>query len=142
MESTDWYSSCLDDDWYGSNLDLTAEYLRCHMESDLYEKVNEEYTEQRNVLLSGHSKGTDPEEVLTLAQGHYQDLCVQVNFIATTCGGPHLLRHCPKPRDKCRIRKNRKRFEEIRTLAEDDSSSDDSSTDSTDDDTSTDDSKT
>ncbi|KAG7358625.1 hypothetical protein IV203_015214 [Nitzschia inconspicua] len=183
MESTDWYSSCLEDDWYESNLDLTAEYLTRHMEPDLYEKVNEEYnnrdvqggpvllfvmirhllstndslvnaltskikavklslypgevvgkavthlrtlvrclkklrrrnanrrkvnvvphdltkqlyeilqtssceefnimfkqlfyTELRNVLIDGHSKWTDPKEVLTLSQGHYQDLCVQ-----------------------------------------------------------------
>ncbi|KAG7341232.1 hypothetical protein IV203_023183 [Nitzschia inconspicua] len=196
MESTDWYSSCLDDDWYGFNLDLTAEYLRCHMETDLYEKVNEEYskldiqggpvllfvmirhllstndslvhaltskikavklssypgedvrkavthlrtlvrclkklrrrnadghevdlvphdltkqlydilqtsscdefnvmfkqlfyTEQRNVLLGGHSRWTDPEEVLTLAQGHYQDLCVHGKWTGATQNISHV----------------------------------------------------
>ncbi|KAG7345189.1 hypothetical protein IV203_032720 [Nitzschia inconspicua] len=266
-ESTEWYCTCAKASWYKSNLSLTAEYLRRHMDVDLCEKVNEEYnklpalqkggptmlhlmishllsstdslvhaltskikslklssypgedvgkavthlrtlvrclkklkrrnaegheidlvphdltkqlydilqtssceefnamfrsmyfTNQQKILSKGVSAWEDPEMVLSAAQTHYHNLCTDgkwtgvsqnnatfpafstkrdaVAFLSElhchNCGGPHLLRHCTKPHDKSRIRKNRKRFEELRTLAEDDSSSDDSSTDSSED---------
>jgi hypothetical protein len=42
--SNEWYRRYPTDSWYGDNMGLTYEYLKTHMASDLWTKVNEEYS--------------------------------------------------------------------------------------------------
>jgi hypothetical protein len=41
--SNEWYRSYPSDPWYGDNMGLSYEYLKEHMATDLWTKVNEEY---------------------------------------------------------------------------------------------------
>ncbi|KAG7361171.1 hypothetical protein IV203_036271 [Nitzschia inconspicua] len=258
IASTEWYYTFPTPKWYKSNLELTADYFRNHMDVDLYEKVNEEYqrllpsqkggpvllfmmirrllsnndtlvhaltskiqglklstypgedvdkavthlrtlvrclkklkrrnadgheidlvpfdltkqlygilqtsscddfnsmirtaflNDQHAVLTRGISHWSDPEEVLSMAQTLYHQLCTDGKWTGVTqnkatfpaftkkkdavaflcqirchnCGGPHLLRECTEPQDEARIKANRKRFKDAKKVARTGSSKD------------------
>jgi hypothetical protein len=43
--SNEWYRTYPTAQWYGENMGITFEYLKTHMEHDLWKKVNEEYNQ-------------------------------------------------------------------------------------------------